>query len=83
MFCKKKISQNSQENTCASPQARNFVKKETLAQMFSCEFCEISKNTFTKYLWTAASVKKEIIQRKNLEFKHQVWNKKTEENENM
>ena len=21
-------------------------KKETLAQMFSCEFCEISKNTF-------------------------------------
>ena len=24
----------------------NFIKKETLAQMFSCEFCEISKNTF-------------------------------------
>ena len=35
------ISQNSQENTCA-----NFIKKETLQQMFSCEFCEISKNTF-------------------------------------
>ena len=31
-------SQNSQENTCA--------RKETLAQVFSCEFCEISKNTF-------------------------------------
>ena len=26
--------------------ACNFVKKETLAQVFSCEFCEISKNTF-------------------------------------
>ena len=46
------ISQNSQENTCAGDsflvklQACNFIKKETLAQVFSCEFCEISKNTF-------------------------------------
>ena len=23
-----------------------FIKKETLTQMFSCEFCEIFKNTF-------------------------------------
>ena len=28
------------------PQACNFIKKETVAQVFSCEFCEISKNTF-------------------------------------
>ena len=27
-------------------QASNFIKKETLAQMFSCEFCEIFKTTF-------------------------------------
>ena len=27
--------------------ACNFIKKETLAQVFSCEFCEISKNTFS------------------------------------
>ena len=26
--------------------ACNFIKKETLAQVFSYEFCEISKNTF-------------------------------------
>ena len=26
--------------------ACNFIKKETLAQVFSCEFCEISKSTF-------------------------------------
>ena len=26
--------------------ACNFIKKETLAQAFSCEFYEISKNTF-------------------------------------
>ena len=36
------ISQNSQENACAC----NFIKKESLAQVFPCEFCEISKNTF-------------------------------------
>ena len=26
--------------------ACNFIKKESLAQVFSCEFCEISKNIF-------------------------------------
>ena len=26
--------------------ACNFIKKETLVQVFSCEFCEISKNNF-------------------------------------
>ena len=36
--------------------ACNFIKKETLAQIFSCEFCEISKNTFfTEHLWAIAS----------------------------
>ena len=24
----------------------NFIKKETLAQVLSCELCEVSKNTF-------------------------------------
>ena len=34
----------------------NFIKKEALAQVFSCGFCEISKNTyFTERLWTTAS----------------------------
>ena len=32
------------------------LKKETLAQMFSCEFCDISKNTFfTEHFWKTAS----------------------------
>ena len=36
--------------------ACNFIKKETLAQVFSCEFCKISKNTFyTEHLWVTAS----------------------------
>ena len=38
-------------------QAYNFIKTETLAQVFSCEFCEISKNTF----FTPASLKLIII----------------------
>ena len=38
------ILQNSQENTCA--RVSFSIKKETLAQMLSCEFCKISKNTF-------------------------------------
>ena len=34
----------------------NVIKKETLAQVFSREFCEISKNTFFReHLWTNAS----------------------------
>ena len=60
------FSQNSQEKTCTRViflnevgglQACNFIKKETLAQVFSCEFCEIFKNTFfTEHLWTTASI---------------------------
>ena len=30
--------------------ACNSIKKETLAQVFSCEFCKISKNVFTEHL---------------------------------
>ena len=47
------ISQNSQENTCARVSfLNNFIKKET-AKVFSCEFCEISKNNFfTEHLRT-------------------------------
>ena len=51
VFCKKVflgISQNSQEKTCAriSLLACNFIKKETLAQMFSCKFWANFVNTF-------------------------------------
>ena len=39
------------------PQACNFIKKETLVQVFPSEFCEISKNTFfTDHPWATASV---------------------------
>ena len=46
------ISQNSQKNSCARVSSLMkffFIKKE--AVVFSCEFCEISKNNFsTEYL---------------------------------
>ena len=63
VFCEK-ISQNSLENTCARdffkqscrPDACNFIKKETLAQVFLSEFWEMSKNTFfIEHLRTTAS----------------------------
>ena len=49
------ISQNSQESNCArvsffnkvaGPRPATLLKKETLAQVFSCKFCETVKNTF-------------------------------------
>ena len=40
------ISQNSQENTFARPSTRNFIKKETLVQVFSCELFEILRTPF-------------------------------------
>ena len=59
VFCEKgvlKVLQNSHENTGASvsfltklqaeAEACNFIEKETVAHMFSCEFCKFSKNTF-------------------------------------
>ena len=56
------FSQNSQENTCArvsliklQAEASNFIKKETLAQVFSCEFSEISKKNFYRTPLVAAS----------------------------
>ena len=43
-----------------SPETWNFIKKETLAQVFSSEFCKVFKNTFFyRTLLVAASVKYE------------------------
>ena len=56
VFCKKGVLRNlakfTEKQLCQSLffnkglQACNFIKKETLALVFSCEFCEISKNNF-------------------------------------
>ena len=49
MYLEKDLKLLLQPRTC------NFIKKETLAQVFSCEFCEIFKNTFfAEHIWTNA-----------------------------
>ena len=51
MFCIKGVPRNFAKFTGKHLYQRLFFnkvagKKESLAQVFSCEFCEISKNTF-------------------------------------
>ena len=53
-----KILQNSQENACARVFVFNkdCIKKETLAQLFSREYCKIFKNTvLIEYVQVSAS----------------------------
>ena len=42
----KRLEDVLENKKCLLGGACNFIKKETLVQVFSCEFCEISKNTF-------------------------------------
>ena len=67
VFCKKDVLKNFAKSTgkhlCQSlffkkvAGLSNFIKKETLAQVFSCKFCENFKNIFcTEHLWTTASL---------------------------
>ena len=44
-----------------------FIKKETLPQVFSCYFCEISKNTFYYRSPLVVSVSKALLKKKTLE----------------
>ena len=68
------ISQNSQKNTSArfsflikrQVAGCNFIEKETLALVFFCEFCEISKNTFF-HRTPLVAVSKMVTKSRNLE----------------
>ena len=52
-FTGKHLCQGLYFNFC-KPKACNFIKREALAQVFSCEFYEVSKDTFfTIDFWTA------------------------------
>ena len=83
VFCKKGVLRNfvkfTGKHLCQSLfsikiQACNFIKKEALALMFSCSFCEISQNTFFfRTAPVAASVNKykmanRSIQRRSNDF---------------
>ena len=69
------ITLNSQENTCTRDSFLiNFIKKEALAQVFSCRFCEISKNTvFTEHLWAIASVLENCKMRAKVDESYSCW----------
>ena len=66
VFCKKDVLRNFAKFTGKYlrqslffnkvQQACNFIKKETLAQVFSCKFCKISNNTSYRTPLVAASV---------------------------
>ena len=50
--CKKSFPRNFAKFTGKHLCQSFFFNKESLAQVFSCGFCEISKNTFlTEYVW--------------------------------
>ena len=40
------IFRSSRPELFCKKEAFNFIKKKTLTQVFSCEFCQISRNTF-------------------------------------
>ena len=57
-FTYSKLTKETLEKRCEI--CSKLTIKETLAQVFSCEFCKISKNAFfTEHLWKTAS---DIIQ---------------------
>ena len=48
-------------NQVAGLRPATLLKKETLAQVFSCKFCEISKSTFfTERLWWLLLIEKHL-----------------------
>ena len=51
-FTGKHMCQSLFFNKVAGLQPCKIIKKETLAQVIPCKFCEISKNTFfTEHIW--------------------------------
>ena len=62
------LQEKTRERSEAVASAYNFIKKETLPHVFSCEFCEISKNTYSnKTLPVAASERWKIVKQITLQ----------------
>ena len=76
VFYKKGILRNFAKftgNTCARVSCAYFIKKEALTQVFSCEFWEIFKNTFSaEHLRATASFM--IILNLGTNFTSRLWN---------
>ena len=67
VFCKKGVLRNfakfTEKHLC---QILFFSKVETLAQVFSCEFCEVSKNTWSFRTHSVAASKSKKQQSVNI-----------------
>ena len=57
-FSGKRMCQSLFFNKVTGLRPCNFIKKEILAEVFSCEFCEISKNTFSCWAPPVAAYEK-------------------------
>ena len=76
MFYKKGVLRNFEKFTGKHlrqslffrPEGCNFIKKETLAQVYFCEFCEISMNTFGWLLLLSVCERKINLKLKKLDF---------------
>ena len=72
VLCKKGVLKSFAKFTgrrlCQSLFFNKVVKKETLTQVFSCEFCEVSKNTFFIELLRWLLLKIKVLQKKILRF---------------
>ena len=63
-FTRKHLCQSLFFNKVAGLKPATLLKK-VLTQVFSCEFCEISKNTFfTEHIWTTYSIRTDAKLRK-------------------
>ena len=73
VFCKKGVLRNfakfTEKHLCQGL-FFNFIKKETMAQVFSCEFYEISKNTFFNRTPLLAASEQSALLNSRLE---QIW----------
>ena len=55
-FTGKHLCQSLFFNKVGGLRFATLIKKEALAQVFSCEFCKISRNTFfIEHFWATAS----------------------------
>ena len=67
MFCRKGVLKNLAKFTGIHLCQSLFIKKETLVQVFSCEFCEISKRSFsTEHLRTTVFVVSVLLLKQKL-----------------
>ena len=62
---KKNLGTEAVARRCSVEKVYNFIKKETLGQVFSCEFCKIFKSNFLQNTsgWLLFKVKLKLLEK--------------------